>query len=96
MKIITNKNGSELYISVEGRLDTVTAPELEKAVSDNVVGVESISLDCKDLEYLSSAGLRVLLTTHKRMGGKLVLLNPCELVLEVMEMTGFVDILNIK
>ena len=81
---------------IEGRLDTTTAPEFESVLMANMDGVNTLTIDCTGLEYVSSAGLRVLLSAHKRMVGALTLINVCELVMEVFEITGFVDILTIK
>ena len=96
MKIDFTKNGEVLNINLEGRLDTVTAPELENFLKSNVVGVSSIEINCEKLVYVSSAGLRVLLSAHKKMMGALKLTNVCELVMEVFEVTGFADILVIE
>ena len=96
MKIDFTKNGEVLNINLEGRLDTVTAPELESFLKSNVVGVSSIEINCEKLVYVSSAGLRVLLSAHKKMMGALKLTNVCELVMEVFEVTGFADILVIE
>ena len=92
MKIDLNKNNGELIIAIDGRLDTTTAPELESVISSNIDGISSLTFDCEKLVYVSSAGLRVLLTAHKRMKGAMKLTNVCELVMEVFEMTGFADI----
>ena len=92
MNINFNRNGEELQVSVEGRLDTITAPDFESALINNSNGVNSVVIDCEKLVYVSSAGLRVLLSTHKRMKGAMKLINVCELVMEVFEMTGFADI----
>ena len=92
MNINFNRNGEELQVSVEGRLDTITAPDFESALINNSNGVNSVVIDCENLVYVSSAGLRVLLSTHKRMKGAMKLINVCELVMEVFEMTGFADI----
>jgi anti-sigma B factor antagonist len=92
MNINFNRNGEELQVSVEGRLDTITAPDFESALINNSNGVSSVVIDCENLVYVSSAGLRVLLSTHKRMKGAMKLINVCELVMEVFEMTGFADI----
>lgn len=92
MNINFNRNGEELQVSVEGRLDTITAPDFESALLNNSEGVSSLVIDCEDLVYVSSAGLRVLLAAHKRMKGAMKLINVCELVMEVFEMTGFADI----
>jgi anti-sigma B factor antagonist len=96
MKIEINITGEALNIAIEGRLDTTTAPELESAISENCSGIANIVLDCKELAYVSSAGLRVLLSTHKKMKGAMKLVNVCELVMEVFEMTGFADIFDIE
>lgn len=96
MKINFTNNAGELCIGIEGRLDTTTAPELESFVGEHIEGVESVVIDCTALEYVSSAGLRVLLSTQKRMKGAMKLTGVCELVMEVFEMTGFADILTIE
>ena len=92
MNIDFNKNGSELIVVIDGRLDTITAPELETLLGKNYEETTSITFDCEKLSYISSAGLRVLLTVHKRMKGAMKLINVNELVMEVFEMTGFADI----
>ena len=96
MKIDFNKNVENLNVSLEGRLDTVTAPEFERFLNENLEGVAQLVIDCAKLAYISSAGLRVLLTAHKKMKGAMKLMNVCELVMEVFEMTGFADILVIE
>ena len=96
MKIYFNKNGDELLVALDGRLDTVTAPELEKVLCENYDGSDALLIDCAALSYISSAGLRVLLAVQKKSRGKLKLKNVCELVMEVFEMTGFADILVIE
>lgn len=98
MKIDKVIDGSKLTVEVEGRLDTMTAPELEASVKDELDKVECAVLDLKKLEYVSSAGLRVILTMHKALAGKggLTVVNPNETVAEVFEVTGFSDILNIQ
>lgn len=98
MTINKTKEGNVLTVSLEGRLDTMTAPELEAAVKDELDAVSSIVLDLKALEYVSSAGLRVILSIHKALAGKegLIVKNPNETVSEVFEVTGFSDILNIE
>ena len=85
-------------IEVVGRLDTITAPVLEKTINENIAGIQSLVLDLKGLEYISSAGLRVLLGAQKRMqkNGTMKLTGVCEEVMEVLEMTGFADILTIE
>lgn len=92
MKIDFNKNNGELTVVIDGRLDTTTAPELESFLGNNYEGTASLVFDCEKLIYISSAGLRVLLTAHKRMKGAMKLTNVSELVMEVLEMTGFADI----
>ena len=96
MKIDFNKDNGNLNVALEGRLDTVTAPELERFLGNNYEGAASIVIDCEKLLYISSAGLRVLLTAQKKTKGAMKLINVCELVMEVFEMTGFVDILTIE
>ena len=92
MNIEFNKNNGELTVMIDGRLDTVTAPELESFLGKNYEGVTSLTFECEKLIYVSSAGLRVLLTAHKRMKGAMKLVNVNELVMEVLEMTGFADV----
>ena len=96
MKIDFTKNSGILTVALEGRLDTTTAPDLEKVLGDNYDGAGSIVIDCKNLLYISSAGLRVLLSAQKKTKGAMKLTNVCELVMEVFEMTGFADILVIE
>lgn len=96
LNINANKNDALLELTLEGRLDTVTAPELQTAINEQLQGVDSISMDCKDLAYISSAGLRVLLTARKSIPGELTLKNVDPSVQEVLEITGFVDILTIE
>lgn len=96
MKIDINKNSDKLTISLDGRLDTLTAPELEDALKTNLVGVKEVTLDLEKLVYISSAGLRVLLSLNKKMKSCLTVVNVQELVMEVFEVTGFADILVIK
>ena len=96
MKIDFSKSDGDLSITLEGRLDTATAPELEGFLSQNYEGASTIVIDCEKLTYVSSAGLRVLLSAQKKMKGKIKLTNVCELVMEIFEMTGFADILVIE
>ena len=98
MTIEIKKNSKEITVEVVGRLDTITAPVLEKTLNENLGSVESLILDLKGLEYISSAGLRVLLSTQKKMknNGSMKLVGVCEDVMEVLEMTGFADILTIE
>ena len=96
MTIKKTQNGSELLIGLEGRLDTTTAPELEAVLKGSLDGVTELKLDLEKLEYISSAGLRVLLSAQKTMNkqGSMTILHPCEVVMEVFEVTGFADILT--
>ena len=98
MTIEIKKNKEEIILEITGRLDTTTAPALEKTINDNFEGIKTLILDLKNLEYLSSAGLRVLLSAQKKMQqvGSMKIINVCELVMEVLEMTGFADILTIE
>ena len=98
MNITKNMNGTTLEIALEGRLDTMTAPELEAELNKEMGGADSLVLDFSKLDYISSAGLRVLLSAHKAMitkgGMKVTHVN--EIVQEVFEVTGFADILDIE
>ena len=98
MTIAIKRNAQEVVVEVAGRLDTVTAPALDKAIDENIHDIQKLVLDLKDLEYISSAGLRVLLTAQKKMQkvGLLKLKNVREEVMDVFEMTGFADILTIE
>lgn len=98
MKIDQNKNGNELDIALEGRLDTTTAPELDAALRASLDGVTALRLDFAGLEYISSAGLRVLLSAQKIMNkqGEMKLTNVGEQIMEIFEVTGFSDILTIE
>ena len=98
MTIEKKTNGSALEIALEGRLDTMTAPELEKELNGTLGSADSLVLDFSKLDYISSAGLRVLLSAHKVMGAKggMKVKNVNEIVQEVFEVTGFADILNIE
>jgi len=98
MQISKATEGNTLNVLLEGRLDTMTAPELDNAVKDDLASVDSVVLDLANLEYVSSAGLRVILSIHKTMAAKngLVVKNPNETVSEVFEVTGFSDILDIQ
>lgn len=92
------KEGSKLNITVEGRLDTTTAPELEAVIRDEINGVTELVIDLDKLEYISSAGLRVLLAAQKIMmkQGQMVVTNPNDVIKEIFEVTGFSDILTIE
>ena len=96
MKINFTKNNEILKVELDGRLDTTTAPEFESFLGENYDGMVSIVIDCEKLSYISSAGLRVLLGAQKKTKGAMKLVNVCELVMEVFEMTGFADILVIE
>ena len=98
MTIDKKINGSELEIAIGGRLDTVTAPQLEAEIKGSIDGVEKLTLDFDALEYLSSAGLRVLLASQKIMNkqGKMIIKNVNETINEIFEVTGFIDILTIE
>ena len=98
MKIEKNLNGKNLVVALEGRLDTVTAPQLEEELKTGLEGVTDLVIDLSKLEYISSAGLRVLLSAFKimRNKGKMKVTNANELVKEVFEVTGFSDFLPIE
>ena len=98
MTITKQQNGSALTIALEGRLDTVTSPELEKELKVSLNGADSLILDFSKLDYISSAGLRVLLSAHKTMSSKggMKVQNVNEIVREVFDVTGFADILTIE
>ena len=98
MTINRNLNGSTLTIALEGRLDTTTAPELEKELKTSMDDAEELVLDFAGLDSISSAGLRVLLSAHKAMSGKggMTVRNANEIVQEVFDVTGFADILTIE
>ena len=98
MTIEIKKNVNETIIEVVGRLDTITAPTLEKTINENISEIQNLVLDFKGLEYISSAGLRVLLSAQKKIKniGSMKIIGVCETVMEVLEMTGFADILTIE
>lgn len=99
MNITTTTNGKELTIALEGRLDTTSAPQLEKELGTALDGVESLIMEFEGLRYLSSAGLRVLLAAQKKMNaqnGSMVIKNVNEMIMEVFEVTGFLDILTVE
>lgn len=100
MEIEKEKNGNEITILPIGRLDSNTAPQLEEEIHASMDDAEKLILDFKGLEYLSSAGLRVLLSVHKAFmkkgSGGLVIRHVNETIHEVFEVTGFLDILNIE
>lgn len=98
MKVTLDKNGSTLKVSVSGRLDTTTAPEPEKTLGSQLEGIESLTLDFGDLAYISSAGLRVLLALQKTMNrqGQMVVTHVNDNIMEVFDVTGFLDVLTIR
>lgn len=98
MTITKELNGKVLNMALEGHLDTMTAPELEAELKESLKDADSLVLDFEKLEYVSSAGLRVLLAAFKRMGGKdgMKIKNVSEIVQEVFDVTGFSNILNIE
>ncbi len=98
MKIEKKAEGSKLTVALEGRLDTTTAPELEEALKGSLDGVDDLTMDFSGLEYISSAGLRILLATQKIMNkqGKMRVTNVNEVVMDVFDVTGFADILTIE
>ena len=97
LDINKNAEGSKLTIGLVGRLDTTTAPDLEKVVKEDLDGVTELVFDMSDLEYISSAGLRVLLSAQKIMNktGKMTVSNVSDSINEIFEVTGFSDILTI-
>ena len=98
MIIEKNANGTQLNVKVEGRLDTTTAPQLEESLKESFEGVTKLVLDFSALEYLSSAGLRVILAAQKVMNkqGEMVIQHVNETINEIFEVTGFIDILTIE
>ena len=98
MNIVKNKNGDRLEFILEGSLDTITAPELDIEVKDSLDGVKELIFDLKKLDYVSSSGLRVFLSAQKIMNkqGSMKILNSNEMVMEIFEVTGFIDILNVE
>ncbi len=99
MTISKNLEGDKLTVAVEGRLDTVTAPDLESELKSALEGVKELVMDFTKLEYISSAGLRVLLAAFKKMdakGGKMKLTNINEMVREVLDVTGLMSVLTVE
>ena len=98
MTIEIKKNAAQTVIEIAGRLDTITAPALDKTINEDIGGTQNLVLDLKGLEYISSAGLRVLLGAQKKMQkiGSMTVKNVCQEVMDVFEMTGFADILVIE
>ena len=97
MTIEIKKSAEQTIIEIIGRLDTITAPALDKTIQEDIGDTKNLVLDVKGMEYISSAGLRVLLSAQKKMQkvGSMKVINVCEAVMEVFEMTGFADILVI-
>ncbi len=98
MNININQEGKQLTLALEGRLDTTTAPQLEASFKQNIGDCDTLIMNFADLEYISSAGLRVLLAAQKVMNkqGTMVVRNVNETIMEVFEITGFSDILTIE
>jgi len=98
LNITKNIHETELTVVLTGRLDTTTAPELEKELRDSLDGVSALTIDMAALEYISSAGLRVLLSAQKVMNrqGEMKVLHVNETILDIFEVTGFSDILTIE
>ena len=98
MKLNCNKNNNALTIAVVGRLETTTAPELEAVVKNDLDGITELTMDFNELEYISSAGLRVLLAAQKIMNkqGSMKVVGANEIVMEIFDVTGFSDILTIE
>ena len=98
MKMMKSQTGSHLSIALEGRLDTMTAPELEKELKASLPSVSDLTMDLGKLEYISSAGLRVLLSAQKTMNrqGSMKLIHVNETILEIFEVTGFSEILTVE
>ena len=98
MEIIKNRDGEHLGIALKGRLDTTTAPQLDEVIKAELDGVTSLGFDLADLDYISSAGLRVLLAAQKVMNkqGSMKVYNVKDDIMEVFDITGFADILDIQ
>ncbi|MBQ4347543.1 MAG: STAS domain-containing protein [Firmicutes bacterium] len=98
MDINKTQEGTNLVLAVKGRLDTVTSPELEKEIKEGLGGITDLTLDFSELEYISSSGLRIVLLAQKTMNkqGSMTIKNVNSVIMEVFEITGFVDILNIE
>ena len=98
MTINQKREDEKLTIKIDGRIDTITAPELEAFINDNIAGVKELVFDLSDMEYTSSAGLRVFLLTQKKMAGQgeMIIENVQSDVMEVFEITGFSDFLTFR
>ncbi len=98
MTITKNMEGTKLTIALEGRLDTTTSPQLESELHPDIDGATELTFDLEQLQYISSAGLRVLLSAQKIMNkqGTMTIKNVCPEIMDIFDVTGFVDILNIE
>ncbi len=98
MKIQQTRDNDTLTIALGGRLDTVSAPELEELLGTALENTSNLIFDLKDLEYMSSAGLRLLLSAQKKMTGKgeMKIIHASDIIMEIFEVTGFTDILTIE
>ena len=98
LNITKNRENNALFVALDGRLDTTTAPQLETDLKSSLEGVEALTIDAEKLEYISSAGLRVLLSVQKIMNrqGTMKLIHVGETIMEIFEVTGFSDILTIE
>lgn len=98
MEIVKTKEEGKLNIALTGRLDTTTAPELETSLREDIDEIKELTFDFKDLDYISSAGLRVILFAQKTMNmqGSMEVINVCDDIKEIFDITGFSDILTIK
>lgn len=100
MEIKTSRSNQNLIISLSGRLDTMTSPQLEEEINrSDLDGIETVTLNLRELEYISSAGLRVVIMLYKnleKLGGKLRLVNVNDMVMEIFSMTGMTDFLEIE
>ena len=98
LKVEKKLEDDKLYVAVEGRLDTITSPDLEKEINEAIEGVKELTIDFDKVEYISSSGLRVLLAEQKVMNkqGSMKLINVNDTIMEIFEVTGFTDILTIE
>ncbi len=99
MDIVKKQNGSELLLEIIGSIDSGTSPELDRVIQESLKGVKSLILDFKSVDYISSAGLRVLLATFKALSakdGKMVIRYPNQNVMDIFTMTGFDNVLTIE
>lgn len=98
LNITKNRENNALVVSIEGRLDTTTAPQLEAELKESLENITALTLDMEKLDYISSAGLRVLLSAQKRMNtqGNMKIVHAAETIMEIFEVTGFSDILTIE